>query len=334
MPLEKIVKYITQFIGMVSLVIIVNSCSNVVIENIPVNYPVEKSKHKNTLSFLTFNVQAIFGKDSSKLEGLANYVSEQKIDFVTLQELFDENARDYFQSLNKNYYASVVPVVNYTSFPEIIYQDAGLYMQSTYPQINLDSVEFNDGIKHSYGAVHKVLNKEFSISTDFLANKSVMGSLHAIDDSTRLFLFTAHLQAIGSGFQKRTQLRQIKRFIEASVYTVLRNQLVNKPENLVVILTGDFNADAYNGSHVEMLDKYLGHPRDLHKELHEDSQEFTMKIPFINRAIRFDYIFAYDSVGSLNLRNIKVDAANVTEIVGIDKKNISDHFALLAVIEF
>ncbi len=177
-----------------------------------------------------------------------------------------------------------------------------------------------------------MLIKEFSPTFDLFANKSVLGSLHQINDSTKLFMFTTHLQAISSRRHRTTQLKQIQAFIENAVLTILKNKVIEKPGNLVVLLTGDFNYDAYEENYVETLQKFLGKPRDLHREFNLDNKEYSMVFKLFGFYRRFDFIFAFDEIGEIPLRKVKVKSINITDVSDYQGKSISDHLALKAVL--
>jgi len=283
------------------------------------------------LSVLTYNIQTIFGKNEGKLKALLDYINTQQYDFVLFQELFDESVRDHIiTNIDKNVYKSVVSRVDYDSFPENLFQDAGLFLISKYPQVDLSGIRFDDQVSVSDGAIHLVLNKELSLSTDFLANKSIMGSLHQINESTHLFIFTTHVQALGSRSHKRRQYRQIKDFIKYATYAVLKTGTVKSSENMIVLLTGDFNSDAYDEAKLETLLKDLGSPRDLHQELNQTKKEYTMIFKLFNMYKRFDYIFAYDNIGSVPLKKVNIHSINATDVKSDQDTSISDHLALKA----
>jgi endonuclease/exonuclease/phosphatase family metal-dependent hydrolase len=203
---------------------------------------------------------------------------------------------------------------------------------SKYPQVNLSHIDFDNRVTVSHGAVHMVLSKELSLSTDFLANKSIMGSLHSIDHSAYAFIFTTHVQALGSRMQKRRQYREIREFIEYAVHAVVESGTVDASENITVLLAGDFNSDAYDDKDLSRLLTNLGNPRDLHREVHTDRQEFTMQFKLFNFQKRFDYILAYDQIGEYKLKNIQAVKINVTDIRTDQNESISDHRALKGII--
>ncbi len=78
----------------------------------------------------------------------------------------------------------------------------------------------------------------------------------------------------------------------------LNNNLVNKSQNLVVILAGDFNSNAYDNGRFAQFQKILGFPRDLHKEYHKTNEEYT----FRDRGRRYDYILSYDRIDDIELK--------------------------------
>ncbi|MCK5456095.1 MAG: hypothetical protein KAI45_03145 [Melioribacteraceae bacterium] len=316
----------------VSLLLIISSCSS----NVDFKYAVNDSvvvsnSERNEISLITYNTQTVFGKEDSKLNGLSDYLNNQSYDFITLQEVFDEDDRESLVKnvINSKYKASI-PRVDYASFPSSLCQDAGLFSSSKYPLEDLSNIDFGENTERTNGAIHQMLFKEFSISFDFLSNKSVLGTLHKINDSTKLFLFTTHLQALSSRRHKTNQLKQIKAFIDNAVYTIFENGVVTNPQNLIVLLTGDFNYNAYSKSDFEILHKYLGRPRDLYKEFNPVIQEYTLIIKFLGLFRRVDYIFAYDYIGKIPLRKVRVKSINVTDVVDKDNESVSDHLALKA----
>jgi len=324
--------YILYILPAAAWVISFNACSPAVTFEPPVNDPlVVDAGTDGQLNILTYNIQTVFGKDESKLDALLQYINNAGFDFVLLQELFDENARNYIlENIDRQHYQSVVSRVDYESFPDNLFQDSGLFLMSKYPQVDLTVIDHDDDVEVTEGAIHLMLNKELSVSTDFLANKSVMGSLHRLDDSTFVFMFTTHLQALGSRSHKRRQFRQIKNFIDYATYTVIEAGLVKSPENLVVLLTGDFNSDAYDEEDLDNLTTFLGSPRDLHMEYNPSGIEYTMMFKLFNLYKRFDYIFAYDEVMQIPLKKVRTRSINVTDIKNRTNDSISDHLALKA----
>jgi len=321
-------------IGMLGISLI--ACSPAAVYHPPVNEPpVLAITEEGQLSIMTYNIQTVFGKDETKLAALLDYIALAQFDFVLFQELFDEDIRDHIlQHIDRKAYQSVVSRIDYDTFPENLFQDAGLFLMSKYPQVDLSGIGFEDQVTVTDGAIHMVLRKEVSLSTDFLANKSVMGSLHELNDSTYLFIFTTHLQALGSKSHKRSQYRQIKNFIEYGIHGVLETGLIDSSENLIVLLTGDFNSDGYDEGDLEILTSLLGYPRDLHSEFNPSNNEYTMRFSALNMYKRFDYIFAYDQIGSVPLKKVKIHSINATDLKSDNNSSISDHLALKASLMF
>ncbi len=320
---------------MVSLLIvtvfILNSCTAPPIVNEKINDANISNSTKNEISLITYNIQTVYGKNENKLNSLANYLNEQLFDFVLLQEVFDEDARKYLiDNLDSTFYQSIIPRVDYESFPTNICQDAGLFAKSKFPIIDLSNIDFGENTEVSNGAIHQLLLKEISISLDFLANKSVLGTLYQLNDSTKLFLFSSHIQALSSKRHKINQLRQIQAFIENGIITLLKNGVVELPKNLIVLLTGDFNYNAYDKDDVEIIQKNLGNPRDLYKEFNLNLKEYSLIIKHFNMYKRVDYVFAYDNIGPIELRKIGVESINITDVIDQKKESISDHRALKA----
>ena len=309
----------------------INSCSAPPIVDEKINDVNISNSAKNEISLITYNIQTVYGKNENKLNSLANYLNEQLFDFVLLQEVFDEDARKYLiDNLDSTFYQSIIPRIDYDSFPTNLCQDAGLFSESKFPIVDLSNINFGENTEISSGAIHQLLLKEISISLDFLANKSVMGTLYQLNDSTKLFLFSSHIQALSSKRHKRNQLRQIQAFIENGIITVLKNGVVESPKNLIVLLTGDFNYNAYDIGDVEIIQQNLGNPRDLYREFNLNLKEYSLIIKHFNMYKRVDYIFAYDKIGPIELRKISVKSINVTDVIDQNEESISDHRALKA----
>jgi endonuclease/exonuclease/phosphatase family metal-dependent hydrolase len=286
---------------------------------------------KNEISIITYNIQALWEMEDEKVKSLAKYLNESKFDFVTMQEVFDEDNRDSLvENLDHSFYKSLVPRVDYDCFPANMSQDAGLFSASKFPIVDLSKYNFGGDTKFSDGAIHQMLPKFASISFDFLANKSVAGSLLQINDSTKLFLFTTHLQLFSSVYHKASQVNQIRSFITDAVSKVVENNIVNSPTNLIVLLTGDFNYNAYDENDIEILKKFLGNPRDLHQEFNGEVHEYTKILEWIGLYGRFDYIFAYDRIGSVPMRKVRINSINVTDVIDSEEESVSDHYAIIA----
>ena len=302
----------------------------------PVNDPLVKTDSAaNLISILTYNVKAIVEKDSSASNELIRYVNKQLFDFVIFQELFSENSRTYLNSrIDSLFYKQRIPRIDYESFPQNIFQDSGLFFLSHYPQISLDTIDFGPEISQSNGYVYAPLKKEISITMDFIVNKSIMGSLHRLKDGNLVFLFATHLQAIGSETHKQIQLLQIRSFIEYTIRKAIQSGIILNPENCIVLLSGDFNLDAYeNLTYLSLLEN-LGNPRDLHKEFHKENKEYSIIFKGINMQKRFDYIFAYDKLGIYTFKKVSVQSINITDVQDRQNNSISDHFAMKATLRY
>jgi len=316
------------FIG---LCINFNSCSTVDYISYSHDFHHSKTISKSQISLITYNIKAIYEKEKNQVDKLMDYINNEEFDFVIFQELFDESTRDYIiEKANTNRYSDIIARVDYNSFPEFIFQDAGLFMMSSYPRIDLSDIQFGDGIKNSNGVIHMILDKEMSKTNDFLANKSVMGTLFDIEINTKLFLFTTHVQAIGTTEHKEIQLKQISEFIEFAVNGILKSGTVKSSENLVVILAGDFNSNAYDGERFRRMQTLLGFSRDLHKDFHGTKQEHTFRFGSNNASRRFDYILAYDSIGTSKFKYIEVESIGTIDIKDDMGNSISDHLGLEA----
>ncbi|NWF88242.1 MAG: hypothetical protein HXY50_02140 [Ignavibacteriaceae bacterium] len=290
-----------------------------------------KITSNNEISLITYNIKAIYEKEEDQIDRLMSHVNEKNYDFVIFQELFDESTRDVIiERADPNHFSTFIARVDYNSFPEFIFQDAGLFMMSSYPRIDLSNIEFGDGIKNSNGVIHMILDKEMSKTNDFLANKSVVGALFDIADNAKLFLFTTHVQAIGTLEHKEIQLMQINEFIKSAVMAVLQAGKVKSSSDLAVILAGDFNSNAYDQQRFERMKEILGEPRDLHMEFHGDYREHTFRFGSGNASRRFDYILAYDKLNGIPLRKVKTQSINTIDVKDKEGISISDHLGLKA----
>lgn len=277
---------------------------------------------KNEITLVTYNIKAIYEKETDQVKNLMSFVNGKKFDFVVFQELFDESTRcEIIEKTDTSFYNTIISRVDYNSFPEFLFQDAGLFMMSQYPRIDLSSINFGDEINNTNGVIHMILEKEYSRTNDFLANKSILGSIFTINDSVSVFLFTAHVQAAGSTEHKEYQLSQIKDFISIAIKNVIGTNLIINPSNMIVLLAGDFNSNAYDNNRFSRFKKLLGYPRDLHKDFHGNNEEYT----FRDRARRYDYILAYDKIDDIDLKKVAVKSINVENVVDDSGESISDH---------
>lgn len=312
------------------LALLFNSCTSLDYKNNTLFSDKKLNAKENGISLVTYNIKAIYDKEPGQVDSLVEFINNDNYDFVILQELFDESTRDEIVEKTDDYYKSIISRVDYNSFPEFLFQDAGLYLMSKYPVVDLSEIDFGDNINNSNGVIHMILEKEWSKTNDYLANKSVLGSLYSIDDSTKLFLFTTHVQAIGSRDHKNFQLTQIKSFIDTALTNAISSKIIPSVENLVVILAGDFNTNAYSDNSFNSLKMHLGYPRDLHKEFNGNKEEYTFAFRSRKPSRRFDYIFAYDSLNEYLFRKVKIKTIGVENIVDENGNSISDHLALKA----
>lgn len=290
--------------------------------------------NQNQISLITYNIKAVYEKKQSEVDNLVSYINNEGFDFVIFQELFNESTRDrIIDKADTTHFTSIIARVDYNSFPEFIFQDAGLFVLSRYPRIDLSNIEFGNGIKNSNGIIHMILEKEMSKTNDFLANKSVLGALYEINETTQLFLFTTHVQAIGTTEHKEAQLKQIKMFIDSAVDNVIKSGIVKSSEDMIVLLAGDFNSDAYNEERFLRLQNLLGFPRDLHKEFHGSNKEYTFRFGSSNASRRFDYVLAYDSIGQTKFKKVDVISINAVDVLDDESNSISDHLGLKASLE-
>lgn len=306
------------------------SCSSIDYFHRNSNTEIDAFSSTNEISLVTYNIKAIYEKEESQIDSLMSFVNDNKFDFVVFQELFDESTRDdIIEKADPEFYNTFISRVDYNSFPEFIFQDAGLFMMSRYQRIDLSGIHFGDDIKNSNGVIHMILDKEYSRTNDFLANKSVLGALFDLDDSTKVFLFTTHVQAAGTREHKEYQLTQIKDFIFTAINNVIEKNLVNNPQNLVVILAGDFNSNAYDIDRFVQFQKVLGNPRDLHKDYHKTNEEYS----FRGRGRRYDYILNYDKIDDNDLKKVSAKSINVENVLDGNGEAISDHRGIKAILK-
>lgn len=325
------IKYILFVSLCLGLWVNLTSCSSIDYFSYSNNSHGSKLINRNQINLITYNIKAVYQKDGKQIDKLMEYINSEDFDFVLFQELFNESTRDYIlEKTNTNYFTTIIARVDYNSFPEFIFQDAGLFMMARFPRVDLTNIEFGDDIKNSNGVIHMILEKEMSKTNDFLANKSVLGALFEIDHATKLFLFTTHVQAIGTTEHKEAQLKQIKKFIDAAIDGVLKSGTVKSSEDMIVLLAGDFNSDAYDEERFMNMQNILGYPRDLHKEFHGETQEYTFRFSSRNASRRFDYIMAYDSIGQTTFKKVKVQSINAVDIIDDENNSISDHLGLKA----
>ena len=279
------------------------------------------------INLLTYNIKAIYEKEEDQIDSLMAFVNNGDFDFVVFQELFDESTREnIINKADAGNFNTFISRVDYNSFPEFIFQDAGLFMMSRYNRIDLSNIDFGCDINNSNGVIHRILEKEISGTNDFLANKSVLGALFQINDTSKLFLFTAHVQAAGTLEHKLHQLEQIGDFITKAVKETMRNEIVKNPDNLTVLLAGDFNSNAYDINRFNSFVKALNYPKDVHKEFHGAYEEYS----FRNRKRRYDYVLTYDRIGNFKLNEIGTKAVNVVNIQDGKGESISDHKGIKA----
>lgn len=315
-------KFVVLLNVIILSIIFIISCSSINYTKRNVIAEENKFSPNGEISLVTYNIKAIYEKEESQINSLMSFVNDNKFDFVVFQELFDESTRDEIvEKADPNIYSTFISRVDYNSFPEFLFQDAGLFMMSRYPRVDLTEVDFGDEIKKSNGVIHMILEKEISRTNDFLANKSILGALFNINDTTQLFMFTSHVQAAGTREHKEYQLAQIKDFISTAIMKTSNSNLVINTQNLVVILAGDFNSNAYDLNRFVQFEKLLGFPRDLHKDFHGDNQEYT----FRNRARRYDYILSYDKIDDIELKEVTVRSINVENVLDGKGEAISDH---------
>src|SRR3990170_7556277 len=90
--------------------------------------------NNNQINLITYNIKAIYKKEENEVDNLMKYINEERFDFVIFQELFNESTRDYIiEKTDTNQFSTIISRVDYNSFPEFIFQDAGLFMMGRYP---------------------------------------------------------------------------------------------------------------------------------------------------------------------------------------------------------
>lgn len=315
------------------LLIALQSCSSIDLIQKESSLKNIQLENVDQINLLTYNIDAISSKNDDQVTNLVSHINKKEYDFVLLQEVFSESTRnDIVEQTNTEHYNTIVSRVDFVSFPEFFFQDSGLFLMSRYPRIDLSELDFGSGINNDEGFMFKILEKEFSRSYDYLANKSVLGALFKVSENQKVFLFTSHVQALGSSEGKEFQLEEIMNFISSGINKVYADGIVKKNDNLSVIFAGDLNVDAYNNTwklnkvtHTKLMG-ILKQPRDLHKEFNGDKRENTWTWRSNSQyGRRFDYILAYDSLEGFHFNKIAVNEMKVISILDNKKKAISDH---------
>ena len=109
-----------------------------------------------------------------------------------------------------------------------------------------------------------------------------------------------------------------------------KSKTVKFSSDLIVLLAGDFNSNAYSNDRFVRLLNLLGNPRDLHMEFHNGKVEYTFRFGSRKPSRRFDYIFAYNQVGNIKLKPVYVKSIGTEDVQDDSSKSISDHLALKA----
>ena len=90
------------------------------------DYQLKASRTDNEISLFTYNIKAIYDKKEGQIDSLMDYINKEKFDFVLFQELFDESTRDeIIEKSDTSFYSTIISRVDYNSFPEFLFQDAG-----------------------------------------------------------------------------------------------------------------------------------------------------------------------------------------------------------------
>jgi endonuclease/exonuclease/phosphatase family metal-dependent hydrolase len=96
------------------------------------------------------------------------------------------------------------------------------------------------------------------------------------------------------------------------------------------MLAGDFNSNAYSPESFRAMLNTLGNPRDLHMEHNGNKQEYTWRFNSKRSPRRFDYILAYDSLGTNTFKKVAATYINTKDVKDNQNNSISDHKALKA----
>ena len=278
-----------------------------------------------SFTIISYNVQAFLFKNNTKLKRILYHLLGEDYSIISLQELLAESSRDKYTTVLMKTYKTLIDRFDGHNFPNNMMQDSGLFIASKFPKVSLKQLGLSYSDKNS--SLFLILKKQASLTLDFLANKSVTATRLELNSKKRLLLISTHTQAWGSRKHKLFQLKQIKLFIEKITISIIAKQIVLKSD-LSIVLTGDFNMDSYDSdtNYSEML-KSLGNPRDLHKEFHRDTKQFSWTTK--NPQRRYDYIFSYDSIESYQINKIKVNSISVFDVKTAGK-NCSDHHPIKA----
>ena len=134
--------FLSILIIIATMFVVLSSCSSIDFYRSNYNSEVTLSNGQNQFSLITYNIKAIYEKEENHIDQVMEYIHKQKYDFVLFQELFNESTRDYImENTDTSFYSSIIARVDYNSFPEFIFQDAGLFMMGRYPILDLSDIE-------------------------------------------------------------------------------------------------------------------------------------------------------------------------------------------------
>lgn len=233
-------------------------------------------------------------KEKRAEEFVNKIIKKPVYDIIGLQEIFDEEIRQYlFHRIRQKY----PYIVKKSASPNPLNQDSGLFFASKFPILRHTFREFHD---------------KSLFTSDVIAEKGILaaafefGSAADADaaNSTTLRVFLTHLQSNKPDFKTREkQLAQLRKFI---VHSLARERKKTNPGKIYTILLGDFNVIGdYDDEYQKML-ALLDYPRDLFREKNPKNKGLTwnsQKNLFIqnvhegdNDMQRLDYIFTYDHI--------------------------------------
>jgi len=313
------------------LFIFLFSCSSnqVILPDNPIGSSIQKDDSTD-ISVITYNIKALGEKSKEEVKAITSYLNKEEFDIVLLQEVFDEDIRTELIGQLSEKYPAMMTRVDYGGWHSL-WQDAGLMICSKYKCVDLSKLDLPNDIKNKGVYIHKRLNKQLSITLDAFANKSIAGMLLDMEDGNMILALTTHAQAFGSGNHKLKQLTEMKEFTEHVVSEIV-NRKICKPENLAVMMTGDFNINAYSPSDHEKLLSYLGKPVDLYQNYDPKARDFSFVAGIFNVLFRFDYIFTWDKIADLNMRSIRSENIKISDIQ-VDSVSVSDHYPLISVLK-
>jgi len=297
------------------------------------------------LRLLTYNLAMLpspSGKGKkTRAEAFIREVFQQapQFDIICLQEIFDENIREY---LKKNLESDYPYIIEKSSDHDVFNQDSGIFLAS--------KLEIKRHIFCEFTA-------KKCLTSDAFADKGILVTCFELEtDNIRrmLHVYSAHLQSTESYYQTRAkQLSQLRDVIEKALEAEIKRTPAN---HLYAVLVGDFNVIGESQEYLKMISR-LGHPKDLFRIKNPTNKGYTWNSQE-NRFIhlndkkdhdlqRLDYAMVYDHIpysedshDIIEIGKIGCDSCNlfsprltIQDEVLPSGCDISDHYGLDTVID-